>query len=262
MEYPHKSITWKKFAAQVRSNGCNLFRSLNEYPDAILVAGCQRSGTTIISRVIKKSTGIQSLQLCKDDELSDAIILSGMAKPDINGRSCFQTTYLNECLNEYIENDRKYKLIWVIRNPYSVIYSMIYHWKAFAFNELFYSVGIKEITWKERRRYDLFGRWGLSKINKACMSYVAKNKQLFKLKKKLPKEIIYVLDYDKLIKNKTCDLENLYKFINIDYNKTYSDMINDLSINKYKKLSKREVAIIKQRCQLIYDDAISLANNR
>ena len=258
----NKKISWQKFATQVRSKGCCLFKSINDFPDAILVAGCQRSGTTIISRVIKNSAEIQSPQFCKDDELSDAMILSGMLSASSKGRHCFQTTYLNECFNEYIESNQDFRLIWVIRNPYSVIYSMMYHWKAYGFNELFYSVGKEEMNLFEKRSYDRLGSWGLSKIHKASMSYVAKNKQLLKLRNALPNDKLYVIDYDRLINNKNHDLENLYKFIDVKYDISYGDKINDLSVNKYKKLSNKQRSIITQRCQATYEEVISLANNK
>ena len=41
---------------------------------------------------------------------------------DPAGRFCFQTTYLNNHVFEYFEHDH-YQLIWVLRNPFSVVVS-------------------------------------------------------------------------------------------------------------------------------------------
>ena len=88
---------------------------------AILVTGCQRSGTTILSRIITRSDGMVDYWFGRDDELDAALILSGHVWHSPVGRYCFQTTYLNECYEEYFQCDLNQKIIWMIRSPYSVI---------------------------------------------------------------------------------------------------------------------------------------------
>jgi hypothetical protein len=46
----------------------------------------------------------------------------------------------------------------VVRNPFSVIYSLVNHWKRFAFNELFQAVGAQSLSAAERQRYERFGQ--------------------------------------------------------------------------------------------------------
>ena len=133
--------SWKRFHNEVRTNGCNLLDNLIEYPDSVLVSGCQRSGTTILARVITQSEGMVNDWRRSDDELDAALILSGKEKRKNVGRYCFQTTYLNECYGEYFNKNYKFKLIWVLRNPLSVIYSMRYNWGSLSFNELYDACG-------------------------------------------------------------------------------------------------------------------------
>jgi hypothetical protein len=45
------SNTWPKFARSVRSKQDKLLSRLEEFPDSILIAGCQRSGTTMLARI-------------------------------------------------------------------------------------------------------------------------------------------------------------------------------------------------------------------
>lgn len=253
--------TWKKFASQVRSHGCNLLNTLDDYPNSILVTGCQRSGTTVLARIIKSSIEVENKQYCKDDELSDALLLSGKIKVNNIGRYCFQTTYLNECINEYKKSSGDFKLIWAIRNPYSVVYSMAYHWGRFAFNELFSYVGYREMNWSEKKLYDRWGRHGLSKINKACMSYVAKNKQLLTLKDILAEDQLYIVDYDKLINNKHEQLGFLFEFLNLKYHTKYGEQLHTFSGEKHKKLDHKQRFIIQERCNGIYDKTIRLCNS-
>jgi hypothetical protein len=53
-----KITTWHQFEQTVRARGCNLLRRLGNFPRSILVAGCQRSGTTMLSRIITQSEGM------------------------------------------------------------------------------------------------------------------------------------------------------------------------------------------------------------
>ena len=119
--------SWKRFHKEVRLKGCHLLRMLGKFKNPVLVAGCQRSGTTILSRVITQSDGMVNYPSRPDDELDAALILSGVEEHESRGRYCFQTTYLNECYTEYFRDEYDYKLIWVLRNPFSVVYSMKYN---------------------------------------------------------------------------------------------------------------------------------------
>ena len=143
--------SWAQFDRKVRYSGHKLLAQLDMYHNSILVAGCQRSGTTALSRLITGSEGMVNFQLGKDDELDAALILSGWIPYQPIGRYCFQTTYLNDSYTEYFEH-YDYKLIWVLRNPYSVVYSMLHNWKNGALNRLFHHCGSKLIEGREKWR--------------------------------------------------------------------------------------------------------------
>ncbi len=118
---------WQHFAKYFRQNQANLIDNLPDYKDPILVSGCQRSGTTIIANVILNHTEVLDYRRGGDSELEGALILSGHTKFEAGKRVCFQTTYLNERVQEYFKYKGLFKLVFVIRNPYSVVYSMCYH---------------------------------------------------------------------------------------------------------------------------------------
>ena len=160
--------TWKRFARDVRAGKCKLLKELPKFDNSILVAGCQRSGTTALSRVITTSNGMVNYWFGKDDELDAALILSGNVHHVPRGRYCFQTTYLNECYIEYFDHLQKHRLIWIIRNPFSVIYSMMYNWGSFAFNELFDACGAPLLGEEESRNYVRFGRIVVPRLRESC----------------------------------------------------------------------------------------------
>ena len=252
--------TWKKFARQVRSGECNLLARLDEFPNCIFITGCQRSGTTMLSRTITQSEGMVNYWFGMDDELDAALILSGFESHTPRGRYCFQTTYLNECVHEYYEHVNGHKIIWVLRNPFSVVYSMLHNWENFALNELFEACGVNLLSEKEARFYKWFGVWGVSRLKRACLSYNGKLSQVFELTKRLKQDTIMIVEYDNLVSKKNDILPLIYRFVDLAYKSKYAEMIHSESLRKSNLLSKRKYALIERMCMPIYNEAKKLVN--
>lgn len=250
-----KIKTWRAFGRKVRSQGCHLLQRLDEFPRAILVTGCQRSGTTALARVITTSEGMVNYWFGKDDELDAALILSGQVKHEPLGRYCFQTTYLNECYTEYFSHESDYKIIWVLRNPFSVIYSMINNWGTFALNELFVACGKKYLEEREAKRYNIFGPLGISKLHRACYSYIGKVSQLFELKQRFSNEKMIVVDYDDLVIEKELVLPALYEFMGLKYDRKYGNKLHSRNIKKAQKLPERQHRYIDKLCSPTFNEA-------
>lgn len=250
------SVTsWRQFEKQVRCKSSCLLCDLDRYHDAILVAGCQRSGTTILSRIITQSDGADGYQYTNDDELDAALILSGQINhdPEDNKRYCFQTTYLNDSFPEYFDHD-DFRLVWVLRNPYSVIYSMIHNWKRGALNRLFNRCGARFLEGKEKDRYGLFGSCAVSRIRKACLSYNGKVSQTNELFDKLGSGRMLVVEYDEVIKHKSRLLPEIYEFLGMQYKNEYEDKLHSRSINKSDRFSGSHKEMIQQACWDLYCD--------
>jgi hypothetical protein len=258
LQFNRRITTWKQFAKRVRSNGCQLLNRLDNFPNSILVTGCQRSGTTMLSRIITQSDGMINYWVGKDDELDAALILSGREKPPEKGRYCFQTTYLNECFREYFDHDCDCRIIWVLRNPYSVVYSMLYHWRRFAFNELFLACGKHLLDSRAAERYERFGLLGVPKIIRACLAYNGKVSQLFELVAKLPAETIMTIEYDELVNDPVRHLPTIFKFIDLSYQDQYIERIHRKSTKKKNLLNQKEHNLVEQTCIPVYEKAKSL----
>ena len=254
-----KIKSWQGFGREVRSKGCHLLARLDEFPESVLVTGCQRSGTTALARIITTSDGMVNYWFGKDDELDAALILAGEVNHAPEGRYCFQTTYLNECYSEYFDHANGHKIIWVIRNPYSVVYSMLKNWGRFAFNELFEACGLSYLPDEHKKRYSRFGKLAIPRIRRACFSYIGKTTQLFEIRKGLWKDNILIVDYDNLVINKDLVLPKIYRFIGLSYQQRYANKLNSGNINKAQKLSHIERKTIKQLCVPIYDQAKRLS---
>ena len=249
--------SWRQFDRYVRPDGCSLLRRLDEFPDAILVAGCQRSGTTILARLLTQSEGMVNYWFGRDDELDAALILSGQEEHEPRGRYCFQTTYLNNCVEEYFSHEQ-YKLIWVLRNPYSVVYSMLHNWRRAALNRLFRSCGTTSLGNAEKRRYRLFGTLGVSRIRKACLSYNVRVSQVFELKERLKEDQLIVVDYQDLVERKEQVLPRIYDFTGLEYRNSYPAKIKSTSLGKSSHQPQAEARAAEALCMPVYLKARSV----
>lgn len=258
---PHTSIkTWRKFGRVVRSRGCCLLARLDEFPNSILITGCQRSGTTMLSRIITSSEGMVNFWFGSDDELDAALILAGVVEHVPRGRYCFQTTYLNECFQEYFAHDDGHRLVWVLRHPFSVVHSMLHNWKDFALNELFSACAVDLLEEGDKKWYDWFGVRGVSRLKRACLAYCAKVSQLFELRERLPEDTLIVVEYDGLVSNKEQLLPELYGFVGLPYLPRYAEKIHGRSLSKHNALSAKERAMIENTCISVYEEARKLVN--
>ena len=259
--------SWQQFSKYVRKKNLQLISSLKGKQPLIFITGCQRSGTTSLTHIFFELSEVADYRTNIDSELAGALILSGFKEFDFtNKRGCFQTTYLNERYNEYYKFIGKFKMVFLLRNPYSVIYSMVYNWKPkfalrnFALNELFCSCGQIQLTSIEKYLYNFLGSYGFLPLKKACYSYVGKLFQLTDLKEKLGSNIL-VIDYDDLINQKNKFLPLVFDHFDISYNSESLDMIHAHSLSKASRLSSRQKKIINYLCSDIYTHMRSYAHN-
>lgn len=252
--------TWLAFARKIRSTQDKLLNRLGDFPDPILITGCQRSGGTMLSRVITGSEGMENFWFSKDEELDAALILSGTVPHVPRGRYCFQTTYLNERWPEYLEHAGRYTMVWSLRNPYSVIYSMVYNWKRFALNEVFLTCGYAHMDHADRVRFQRFGILGVAPIKRAAYAFVGKVGQLSDLHRSLPEENLHILEYDRLVRGKNELLPQLYERIRLAYKPEYGQPISDRSLGKKSHLTAAEQVVVDRICGETWERALGLVN--
>lgn len=250
---------WRSFARYVRGNQERLLGQLDAFADSILVTGCQRSGGTMLARVISGSEGMTKYSGSNDEELDAALILSGKVPHHPVGRYCFQTTYLNERYPEYFEHPNQY-IIWLLRNPHSVVYSMLYNWKRFALNELFLHCGYEHMSYRDRVQFQRFGLFGVAPVRRAVYAYLGKTSQLFKLEQNYAADRLTIVDYDVLVRDKGRLLPRLYERIQLPYKPGYGAPIGNRSLAKKSRLKRNEVELIDDLCMPIYNDALALVN--
>jgi hypothetical protein len=252
--------TWPQFTAQIRNKDCKILKTLDQFKNAVLVTGCQRSGTTMLSRIIFQSEGMVNYWQGHDDELDAALILAGCTPAPSPGRYCFQTTYVDEHYVEYYEHSGDYKIIWVLRNPFSVVCSLLYNWPPRSLDGTFRACAVGELRGLDSALYHYFGIKAVSRVHKACDVFIAKTRQLIELYKVFGKEKILVVDYDDLVLNKESVLPKIYQFIDLPYKSEYHAEIHQNSMHKKSRLTNTEIRIIRHMAQPIYEKALLLKN--
>lgn len=251
--------TWQRFAKQVRQRQTHLLEKLDDFPNAVLVAGCQRSGTTMLARIINASEGMADYWVGEDDELDAALLLSGHDSRRLPGRHCFQTTYLNERFEEYFQH-AGYRLVWVLRRPHSVVHSMLHNWRRFALNELFDDCGAQLLDEPYRSRHERFGRLGVPRLMRACYAYNGKISQVKALRRQLDETRLQVVDYDDLVHNKARILPRLYEFLELPYRPGQEADIRSNSLTKAERAGRREQEAVSQLCMPVYEDLLPLCS--
>lgn len=251
--------TWRRFHHGVRRPGLPLLKNLPSYPRCILVAGCQRSGTTMLTRLIARAPGFARLRLTRDDELDAALALAGFVDLPNDQRYCLQTTYLNECFLEYRQLGPDQRLIWVVRNPYAVVYSMLHNWGRFALNELYEGCGLLSTNSPRQRRSNWMWPLGPSRIEKACLSYRAKAAQILSIRQMLRREQLLVIDYDLLTAAPGEWLPRIFEFADAPYDAACAREVRRSPAANTDPLSSRARRLVEELAGPTYRECITLA---
>jgi hypothetical protein len=249
--------SWKRFHDGPRQQQAPLLTALGEFPNCVLVAGCQRSGTTITTRIVAKARGFQRFAFTHDDELDAALILAGRISLPDGRRYCFQTTYLNERYPDYALMGPNQRLVWVLRNPYSVVYSMVNNWKRFALEELYDSCAPATAARPARHRLWPFGP---SAAEKASVAYAGKTAQLVRIRELIGAERLFVLEYDQMVQEPEKWLPALFLFIDEPYDPAYALALRRDSLEKALSMPRRMRDLVERYAVPTYNRCLSFVS--
>ncbi len=247
---------WGEFETEVRALGSELLLTLDNYPGSALVAGCQRSGTTIVASIINNCDTYGSYKFTRDSELDAALILSG-EKHVPPGKYCFQTTYLNEKYTEYFDHE-DYKLVWVLRKPVPVIRSMLYNWSRFSLNRLYQGVGRQYLSDVGGCESRFWSKNHVSRVKKACAGYLGKIQQTKKISEKLGNFRMHVINYDDLFNKEKCTIRELFDFLDLEYRERYTEALQGSKLQGGKEpLKNADIEFIESVCGEAYREAMT-----
>ena len=196
----HGISSWSDFYAAMGEHP--FLTELDEYPEALLIAGCDWSATTAITRMFKRLPCFADSSWGHDDELDGALLLAGLSQRRMAGRPCFQTSYLRDRYREYFTHG-DFKLVWIVREPRAAVRSLL---------------ASRERALPARNALGLSGKseggQGASRLEKACAAYVASIRQTTELKERLGDRVA-VVDYDELAANRNRLLPALCRFAEV-----------------------------------------------
>jgi hypothetical protein len=214
----------------------------------------------MLTRIIAGARGFQGFRLTHDDELDAALILAGYVEVPRERRYCFQTTYLNERYPEYRMMGPQQRLIWVLRNPHSVVYSMVHNWKRFALNELYENCGVLRAATKRQLRAQALWPWGPSRLERACLSYSAKTSQVVEIRDFLAADQLLIVDYDQIVQSPEGWLRKIFAFVGEPYLPVYAASVRADSVRKADRASGRTRSLIDQHCLQTYSQCLALVS--
>jgi hypothetical protein len=210
---------------------------LDDYRDALLIAGCDWSAVTAITHLFKRLPGFADSSWSHNDELDGALLLAGLRPHAVSGRPCFQTTYLGERYREYFAHGH-FKLVWIVREPRAAVRSLLSR---------------RERALAPRTAFGLAGHregQGASRLEKACAAYVASIRQTLELKERLG-ERVAVVDYDELCADRKRLLPALCRFAAVGYDASLLRHLHGKSVRK-GALASFEAAIVDQLALAAY----------
>jgi hypothetical protein len=248
---------WAQFDRRIRYRDTKLLERLSNFENAVLVAGCQRSGTTAVTRILREALEMPLLEITKDDELDAALVLSGAVDFSTEARCCFQTTYINDHVEEYFEHDN-YKLIWVIRRPDAIVRSMLLNWRRGALKRLFRACGRHALDDEGIARFNRYGTFGFSRLDMACLSYNIKTAQVHELAARLGPDRLYLVDYDDLIDKSDMLLPAIFSFASIPYHDYFLDRLQKRNRPKGEHLDEGARKRVVELCEGEYQRAVEL----
>lgn len=250
--------SWERFRSDYRNTGADLLKDLPRYRDAVLVAGCQRSGTTMLTRLFASSKAATAFQLTHDDELDAALVLAGLVPLPVDRRYFFQTTYLNENYREYGTMRGDQRLIWLVRTPYAVIRSMVSNWKRFALKELYEFCGTSPADPLERARRVRFP-WpiGLSMFEQACFAYAGKASQLDAVADLIGTEKLLVVDYDQITQSPESWIPELARFAGVTAELLDTSAIRARDASENYGFSDKQIELIERVAMPVYRRSIA-----
>jgi hypothetical protein len=246
--------SWDEFDTFVRRRNRPLLARLDDFPRSVLITGCQRSGTTILSRIVNATEGMARYYFGPDDELDAALILSGYVQHRCESRHCFQTTYVNDC-TEYDGHSGGHRIVWLLRNPTSVVFSMLYNWSDTSLNRLFEQCGSRRLSSADAVLLRRLGMVRGGRLRRACLAYAGKTAQLRELRERLGRDCVMVVDYDDLVSKPQRVLPAIYDFAGLIYQPRYASAIQPTRRHTARELSPAERRTIERLCDAEYGAA-------
>lgn len=234
--------SWPEFYAAVGATP--LFARLDDFPDALLISGCDWPATTAVARLFKRAAPLTASSWGADDELDGALLLAGLRPRFALGRHCFQTTYAGERLRECFEHEN-FRLVWIVREPRAAVQSTL--------QSRGHALSPNAAPQSSRAGT-------LSRLERACATYSENIRQTAEIAERLGDRAA-IVDYDELVDDRDRLLPALCRFAGIRCNTRLLRHLHGKSVRK-SVIANWEAAIIDELTLADYWQARSVAAAR
>jgi hypothetical protein len=215
-----------------------LLTRLDDYGDALLIAGCDRNAATAVTRLFKRLSSFADSPYGHDDELDGALLLAGLRERQHSGRHCFQTSYVYQRFHEYFDHGG-YRLLWIVREPRAAISSLL---------------GDRQKKPARLGAPAPARGQGASRLEKACAAYLAMIEQTLELKERLGPRIA-IVDYDAVAADRARLVPVLCRFASVDCTTELLGHLHGKSVRK-GSLARWEASIVDELTLAAYRRAV------
>jgi hypothetical protein len=191
-------------------------------------------------------------------ELDSALLLAGLATPPGPGRYVFHTTYVNGDVDEYHRLAPECRLIWMLRRPESVVYSMLYNWSSRALDALFASCGTDALPADVCARYARWGRLAVRRPLRAASAYAGKTAQVVDLARVFGPQRLMIVEYDEFVRDPAPVMQRVCRFLDIDMDAAMIAGVHRSSLRHGDRLPPRIADLVNRLCAPVYASSLEV----
>jgi hypothetical protein len=245
----------------------SLLKKLHLFPGAVLVGGCQRSGTSIAARCLSYCGAVRVVpdDLHSHLEINSFALLSGYSPvTPQEGRYVFQVTYLDHDYVELMISEEQFSLIWCLRNPFDVVRSMLHNWWDTAIYGTLENCGYTALSpeqLKQFKQWGSFEQWDrslISRVQAACAVYLSKLNHAYTLKEffKQSRNSLHFLQFERFIQAPEHTLHELCDHLSLQYSQSAVEVISPDKSSRLPELTGEEHSVVESLCRAPYERAL------
>ncbi len=145
----------------------------------------------------------------------------------------------------------------MLREPHSVVYSMLYNWRRDALKRLFQACGIEQLHAARAAGSAIRGWPGPSRFEMACAAYVSKTLQTLELVAGLSHDRLLVVDYDDLVLRRSVLVPRIFEFAGVPYDEDSATRLHARSITRRSRFTRARALHIDRVCGAVYERALA-----
>lgn len=216
----------------------------------LLLFGCQRTGTTWATNILGKYL---PNTFAFSEKQTFYFLLDNYIIPEVYADLLiFKTTFINQEIESHENCLANTHFLLMVRNPFSVVYSLVHNFGMLAEVSVYYESRRKESDLVETDN---------KKLKMAVEIYRQSMRVSLDMLKKFDQSKMKVVFYDDMVLNTQEVLADIANFLDLDITDCQKTITNgnSLSLNKWHQLSQEELKFIRDYAQPIWKQFLEAA---